>query len=303
MKPSADPSANPKRYLDPLTLAKVRSLELEARQIVEGYLAGMHKSPYHGFSVEFAQHREYVPGDDLRHLDWKVYGRTGRYFLKQYEEETNLILWLMLDISESMQYRSAAVSKYDYACTAAAALAYLILHQQDSVGFATFDNQVRTFLRPSSQPSYLKEIAHRMNIGAAREKTRLGPIFHDLAERLTRRAIVVVLSDLFDEVPDVLAGLQHLRHKRHEVVVLHVMDPAELEFPFQQATLFRGLEEYPDLLTDPRTLRQGYLDEVQKFRTDLQRGCRGQDIDYLLLRTDQNLGVTLSSYLGQRLTR
>jgi uncharacterized protein (DUF58 family) len=303
MKPSADPSANPQRYLDPLILAKVRSLELEARHIVEGYLAGMHKSPYHGFSVEFAQHREYVPGDDLRHLDWKVYGRTGRYFLKQYEEETNLILWLMLDISESMQYRSAAVSKYDYACTAAAALAYLILHQQDSVGFATFDNQVRTFLRPSSQPSYLKEIAHRMNIGPAQEKTRLGPIFHDLAERLTRRAIVVILSDLFDEVPEVLAGLKHLRHKRHEVVVLHVMDPAELEFPFQQATLFRGLEQYPDLLTDPRTLRQGYLNEVQKFLTDLQRGCRGQDIDYVPLRTDHNLGVALSSYLGQRLTR
>src|SRR5437773_6753561 len=149
---------DPHKYLEPLTLAKVRSLELQARLIVEGYLSGMHKSPYHGFSVEFAQHREYVPGDDIKHVDWKVYGRTERYYLKQYEEETNLVCWLLLDISESMQYRSGPVSKYDYACMLAAALAYLILHQQDSVGLATFDNQVRGFLRPASQASHLKEI-------------------------------------------------------------------------------------------------------------------------------------------------
>src|SRR5215475_7334612 len=203
------------QYLDPVALAKVRSLELQARLIVEGYLSGMHKSPYHGFSVEFSQHREYVPGDDLRHLDWKVYGRTGRYYLKQYEEETNLVCWLLLDISESMQYRSGPVSKYDYACMLAAALAYLILHQQDSVGLVTFDDQVRKFLRPSSQPSHLKDMVQIMNQGPAREKTRLAPLFHDLAERIARRALVVILSDLFDDVAELLAGLQHLRYKRH----------------------------------------------------------------------------------------
>ena len=154
------------QYLDPVVLAKVRSLELQARLIVEGYLSGMHKSPYHGFSVEFAQHREYVPGDDIKHIDWKVYGRTGRFYLKQYEEETNLVLWLLLDTSESMRYGSGAVTKYDYACMSAAALAYLTLHQQDSAGLVTFDNQVRTFLRPSSQPSHLKEIVNVMNRGA-----------------------------------------------------------------------------------------------------------------------------------------
>jgi uncharacterized protein (DUF58 family) len=297
------PSETAQRYLDPLTLAKVRSLELQARLIVEGYLSGMHKSPYHGFSVEFAQHREYVPGDDIRHVDWKVYGRTGRYFLKQYEEETNLVCWLLLDISESMQYRSGKESKYDHACLAAAALAYLVLHQQDSVGLVTFDDQVRHFLKPSSQPSHLREMVYLMNQGAAREKTRLAPIFHDLAERINRRAIIVVLSDLFDDPAELLAGLKHLRHKRHEVVIFHVLDPAELEFPFQQATLFRGLEQFPDLLTDPRTLRQGYLNEVQAYLTELQHGCRGQNIDYVQLRTDKNLGVALSSYLGQRLSR
>src|SRR5947208_3449058 len=190
---------DPQKYLDPLTLAKVRSLELQARLVVEGYLSGMHKSPYHGFSVEFAQHRPYVAGDDIKHIDWKVYGRTGRYYLKQYEEETNLVCWLLLDVSESMQYRSRGVSKYDYACMVASSLAYLTLHQQDSVGLVTFDDRVRHFLRPSSQPSHLKEMVRIMNRGAEREKTRLAPIFHDLAERIPRRAIIVVLSDFFDD--------------------------------------------------------------------------------------------------------
>ena len=291
------------KYLDPLTLAKMRGLELQARLIVEGYLSGMHQSPYHGFSVEFAQHREYVPGDDIKHVDWKVWGRTERYFLKQYEEETNLICWLLLDVSESMRYASGPVSKYDYACMVSAALAYLTLHQQDSVGFATFDDQVRHFLRASGHPSRFKEIVQLLNQGPAREKTRLAPIFHDLAERLARRALVVVLSDLFDDVPDLLAGLKHLRHKRHEVLVFHVLDGAELDFPFQEATLFRGLEQYPELLTDPRSLRRGYQEEVRTFITELQRGCREQNIDYVQLRTDADLGVALSGYLAYRLTR
>jgi uncharacterized protein (DUF58 family) len=239
---------DPHKYLDPLVLAKVRSLELQARLVVEGYLSGMHKSPYHGFSVEFAQHREYVPGDDIKHIDWKVYGRTNRFYLKQYEEETNLVLWVLLDVSESMRYGSGEVSKYDYACMTAAAMAYLTLGQQDSVGFVTFDSQVRTFLKPSSQPSHLKEIVAQMNRGCGREKTSLAPIFHDLAERINRRSTVVLISDLFDAPERILAGLKHLRYKRHEVVALHVMDPAEMDFPFQEATLFRGLEQYPDLL-------------------------------------------------------
>jgi uncharacterized protein (DUF58 family) len=291
------------KYLDPLTLAKVGSLELQARLIVEGYLSGMHKSPYHGFSVEFAQHREYVPGDDIKHVDWKVYGRTGRFFLKQYEEETNLALWLLVDVSESMRYASTGVTKFDYAGMGAAALAYLTLQQQDSVALATFDNQLRTVLRPSSQASHLKEIVNILNKAPVREKTRMAPIFHDLAERLTRRSIVVLLSDLFDESEEILAGLQHLRYKRHEVVVLHVMDPAELDFPFQEPTLFRGLEQNPELLTDPRTLRQGYLEQVTKFLTELEEGCRMQNMDYVRLRTDGNLGVVLSAYLAHRLAR
>jgi uncharacterized protein (DUF58 family) len=294
---------DPQRYLDPLTLAKVSGLELQARLIVEGYLSGMHKSPYHGFSVEFAQHREYVPGDDIKHVDWKVYGRTGRFFLKQYEEETNLVCWILLDVSDSMRYGSAGVTKYDYACMAAAALAYLVLHQADSVGFVAFDDRIRKFLKPSSQPSHLKEIVHVMNEGASREKTRMAPLFHDLAERIARRALVFVLSDMFDDVSEVQAGLKHLRHKRHEVVLWHILDPAELSFPFQEATLFKGLEQYPQLLTDPRSLRRGYLQEVQSFVTELEHGCREQNIDYVQMQTDTPLSVALSSYLAHRLSR
>ena len=294
---------DPQKYLDPHALANVRDLELRARLIVEGYLSGMHKSPYHGFSVEFAEHREYVAGDDLKHLDWKVYGRTGRFYLKQYEEETNLTCWLLVDGSESMQYRSGTVSKYDYAGMAASALAYLILSQQDSVGLATYDNQVRQFLRPSSQPSHLKPVVNVLNKGAGRERTHLAPIFHDLAERITRRGIIVILSDFFDEPADILNGLKHLRHKRHEVVLLHVLDRDELEFPFNEATLFRGLEQYPDLLTDPRALRDGYLAQLNGFVDELKRGCRDQNIDYVQLPTDKPLGLALSTYLAHRLAR
>lgn len=295
----------PQKYLDPQTLAKLHGLELRARAIVEGYVAGMHRSPYHGFSVEFAEHREYVPGDDLRYVDWKVFGKTDKVYLKQYEEETNLLLYLLLDISESMQYKSdaAALSKLEYAQCFAAALSYLTLHQQDSVGLVTFDQEIRTLLRPSGNPSHLKQLLHVMEDVRAERKTNTGPIFHDLAERLKKRGIVVILSDLFDDVPAMLAGLQHFRHCRHEVVVFQVLDPAELDFPFEQATLFKGLESWPDILSNPRALRKAYLDEFTAFTRQVQQGCRAQRADYVMLRTDQPLDVALSSYLSSRLTR
>jgi len=269
--------------------------------VVEGYLSGQHRSPYHGFSVEFAQHRQYVPGDDIKHIDWKVYGRTGRYYLKQFEEETNLVCWLLMDRSESMRYSSGPVSKYDYGCMTAAALSYLILHQQDSVGLVTFDDQVRSFLPPSGQMSYLKQIIRTLNEGPMREKTGFAPIFHSLAERIAKRALIVVLSDLFDEVADLIAGLKHMRHNRHEVVLFHILDRAEVEFPFQEATLFRGLERSANLLTDPRSVRSSYIHEMEAFLTELRRSCSSQNIDYVQLLTDASLGVALSSYLSHRM--
>jgi uncharacterized protein (DUF58 family) len=299
------PVENNLKFLDPRTLAKLQGLELRARSIVEGYVSGVHRSPYHGFSIEFAEHREYAQGDDLRYVDWKVFGKTDKFYLKQYEEETNLVSHMLIDTSESMRYRSAdaPLSKLEYAQCVAASLSYLILQQQDSVGLVTFDSEVRALINASANPSHLKQLLYVMENTRPQRKTRTGPIFHDLAERLKRRGLVLILSDLFDDVPSMIAGLKHFRHRRHEVVVFHVLDPAELDFPFRQTTLFRGMEELPDVLTDPRALRGAYLDEFGKFLQSVRKGCRAERIDYVLLRTDQSLEVALSSYLASRMNR
>ena len=293
---------NSPNYLDPKVLARLEGLQLRARLIVEGYVSGVHRSPYHGFSIEFAEHREYAPGDDLRYLDWKVFGRTDKYYLKQFEEETNLVCHLLLDTSESMLYRSstAAMSKLEYARCAAAALAYLILQQQDSVGLVTFDEQIRSFVRAASNPSHIKQLLHVVEESVPQRKTATGTIFHDLAERFRKRGIVVILSDLFDDVDTMMAGLKHFRHRRHEVILMHVLDPAELDFPFQQTTLFRGLEQLPEVLVDPQALRKAYLEEFGGFVRQIKQGCRMHRIDYVPMRTDQSLEVALSSYLASR---
>ena len=291
--------------LKPETLARLQGLELRARRIVEGYVAGLHRSPYRGFSNEFAEHREYAPGDDLRYVDWKVFGKSDRFFLKQFEEETNLLCFLLLDTSESMQYRGphAAMSKFEYAQCAAAALAYLVLHQRDAVGLVTFDQEIRQLIRPSSNPTQLKQLLHVMEDSTADRKTRTGPIFHDLAERLGRRGVVVIISDLFDDVESMLAGLKHLRHRRHDVVVLHVLDPAEIDFPFQQITMFKGLEALGEVVTEPRSVQAAYQREIQSFVKRIRAGCRAQQIDYVTIRTDQPLDAVLRAFLAARKKR
>jgi len=296
---------NFQQYLDPKVLAKIKGLQLRARMIVEGYVSGVHRSPYQGFSIEFAEHREYSPGDDLRYVDWKVFGRTDKVYLKQFEEETNQICYLLLDTSQSMLYRSddAPMSKLEYAQSAAAALCYLVLHQQDSAGLVTFDREVRAVVRPSSNPSHLKQLLHAIGESVPASKTDTGPIFHDLAERFKKRGIVVILSDLFDDVDSMMAGLKHFRHRRHDVIILHVLDPAELDFKFQRLTLFRGLEDLPHVLVDPVALRRAYLREFDQFVRRLRKGCRMHRIDYVEMRTDQSLELALSSYLSTRMTR
>ena len=295
---------NYQKYLDPQTLASLEGLDLQARLVVEGYVAGMHKSPYHGFSVEFAEHREYVPGDDVRHVDWKVWSKTDKFYLKQYEEETNLLLYLLLDTSESMGYASAKnLSKLKYAQILAASLAYMVLQQQDSVGLATFDDGVRRFLKPSGQASHLKDVVQVLDATPARSKSDMGGVFHDLAERFRKRGVVAILSDFFDDVPRALAGLKHFRHRRHEVVVFHVLDPAELEFPFRDTTLFKGMEGLPDILTEPHALRRAYQEELGTFLDAMKKGCRMIDIDYVPIRTDQPLDAALTAYLAARADR
>jgi uncharacterized protein (DUF58 family) len=291
--------------LDPRTLAKLKGLHLRARHIVEGYVSGLHRSPYHGFSIEFAEHREYAPGDDLRYVDWKVFGRTDKFYLKQYEDETNLLCYLVLDVSESMTYRSspAALSKLEYAQALAASVAWLVLEQQDAAGLVTFDSQIRTLLRPASNTSHLKQMIQVMETATPGKKTAAGPIFHELAERLKKRGVVMIFSDFFDNVNSLLAGLKHFHHRRHDVVLLHVLDPAELDFPFQRPTQFQGLEEFPDVMTDPQSLRRAYLKELGIFQQKLREGCRTMNMDYELMRTDRPLDAALRSFLAGRMAR
>ncbi len=291
-----------KRYLDPETLNKLKGLELKARMIVEGYVSGMHKSPYHGFSVEFAEHREYVPGDDLRYVDWKVFGKSDRIYLKQYDEETNFVCHLLVDTSESMAYKSdqAMFSKLEYAQHVAAALAYLIIHQQDSVGLATFDNTVSQFLRPASTAAQLRLICHTLELSPTKGESAIGPIFHDLAERIKRRGLVVILSDFFDDPETLMMGLKHFWHRRHDVILLQVIDPAEQDFTFVDPTLFRGLENLGEQLTEPRALRKAYQREFEAFLKTIRSGARDLHMDYVFLRTDQPLEVALHEFLSRR---
>jgi uncharacterized protein (DUF58 family) len=290
------------KFLDPKVLNKITRLDLKARHIVEGFMGGMHKSPYHGFSVEFAEHREYAPGDDLKHLDWKVFGRTDRLFIKEYELETNLRSHILLDTSESMDYGSKETTKLELASHIAASMAYLVLRQQDSVGMVCFDKEVKSFIPTSSSMGHLRPILGTLAQASAQNKTDLGTVLNALAERIQRRGLIILISDLFDKPEAILKSLQHFSHKRHDVIVFHVLDEYELTFPFERMTLFEGLEEYPKLLIDPRSLRKAYLEEVNKFCEELRKGCVKQMIDYVRISTDQDLDVELTKYLASRLS-
>jgi len=265
-------------------------------------VTGLHKSPYHGFSVEFAEHREYTPGDDLKHLDWKVFGRTDRYYIKEYEEETNLAAYAVVDASESMSYRSASApcSKLEYAKMIAAALMYLILNQRDSVGLVTFDREVRDFIAPSAHASHMKILLDRLAKTEARGETGLGTIFHGLAERIRRKGLVIIVSDLLGDPDELLFGLRHLRHRKHEVILFHVLDRAELTFPFETMLKLEGLEAPREELVDPIAIRKSYLDELGRYLEALKRGCRTNKIDYVAMDTSEPLDVALTGYLATR---
>ena len=288
--------------IDPRTLAKIQGLRLRARHIVEGYVAGSHRSPFRGFSIEFAEHRKYAPGDDLRYVDWKVFGKSDKVYLKQYEDETNLQCYLVLDQSESMTYQSqsVALSKLEYAKCLAAALGWLVLQQLDAVGLATFDSQLRTIIRPAGNPAHLDELLQGLESVVPGKKTAAGPIFHELAQRLARRGVVIVLSDCFDDLPSLAAGLKHFRHRRHDVLLLHVLDPAELEFPFGETIEFQGLEGQATTAANAPAIRAAYLREFHAFRDTLEKTCRREQIGYFLIRTDQPLDAALSTILNAK---
>jgi uncharacterized protein (DUF58 family) len=293
-----------RRFLDPKVLNRIARLEVRARTVVEGFISGLHKSPYQGYSVEFATHREYVPGDEMKHIDWKVWARADRYYVKQYEEETNLRSTLLVDCSRSMRYgeggRDGRMSKFDYGATVAASLAYLLQQQQDAVGLVTFDTQVRQSLPPSSHPSHLKLLLHELARTEPDRRTDVSDVFHRLAEQLTRRGLVVLISDLLVDLEALRQTLQHFRHKRHEVILFHVMHEDELEFPFQDNTLFRGLEIEREVLTEPRALRRAYLESLEAYLERVRRLAAKGGVDYVLMSTADPLDAALASYLAFR---
>jgi uncharacterized protein (DUF58 family) len=296
--------SSPSVHFDPSSLAKYGHLTLVARDLVEGFLSGVHKSPYKGFSVEFAEHRQYYPGDEIRHIDWRVYGKTDRYYIKEYEEETNLKAYLLVDASGSMAYQGGRLSKFQYAQYIAASLAYLMLHQRDAVGLATLDTRIRHLIAPRANAKHLLRLLHTLEQTRPGGETSMAPLWHELAVQLKRRGLIIILSDCFDQVDPLLRALRHFRHQRHEVLLFHILAPEEIEFPFKKWTQFRNLEVTGNkLLVDPQQLRKEYLRNFQSFCNQLRDQAGRMQIDYHLLRTDQPVDRALGIYLTKRQTR
>jgi len=305
-------SISPLKYLDPVIISRLKNMELRARLVVEGFITGLHKSPYHGFSVEFAEHRLYNPGDALRHVDWKVYAKTDRYYVKQYEEETNLQHYILLDTSASMQYRHAGqLSKLQYSTYLAAALHFLMIQQRDATGLLSFDSKIRTFLRPQSTMRYLREILlqlERLERTVSSESyTGTAHALHEVAERVPRRSLIVVISDLMDNddsQEQIVRALRHLRHKGHEVLIFRILEKeteALLNLP-NRPMILRDMESGAELSINPSVLRESYIKKMNALSDTLKRQCRKHSIDYIELDTEVTYDKALLAYLNKRKT-
>lgn len=290
-----------KRFLPPEAVKRVARLELRARHIVEGFLSGSHRSPYFGQSVEFVQHRQYVPGDDVRHVDWKVWARQDRLVIKQYEEDTNLRCTLLVDSSESMNYGQGENTKFEYASTLAACLALLVLRQQDAVGSVMFDNKIRSRVPMRTSQRHLSDILLSLENTKPQEKTELDRVFKDVVQSIPRRGLMVLISDLLGAEESALRGIDTLRKAGHDVMVLHVMHDDELDFPFSDPTRFEGLESTDHLTCNPRALREGYMEALEKFLDRVRRSCAASKSDYVLVRTSDAPDAVLSKMLNERM--
>jgi uncharacterized protein (DUF58 family) len=291
------------RFLDPAIIARLGTLELRARTIVEGFLSGLHRSPLRGFSVEFAEYRQYFPGDALSTIDWKVYARTDRYVVKKFEEETNLKGYLLLDVSASMAYGSDSLSKLQYGSVLAASLAYLMQAQRDAAGLVTFDATIRTFVPPGLRAGHLNAILHALDSQQPERATDSAPPLNQLADALTKRGLVILISDLFDDPARVVKGLKHFRHRGCDVLVFHVLDRAELTFPFDRPVRFKDLEDATEVVTNPARVRQSYLAALNAFIETYRRELGAAGIDYQVIDTSQPLDKALLTYLSTRSRR
>ena len=288
------------RYLDPAIVARLGTIDLKARTIVEGFMTGLHRSPYKGFSVEFAEYRQYLPGDDLATLDWKVFARSDKHFVKKYEGETNLACHLLIDVSRSMGYGSGEITKLQYASYLTGALAYLMHRQRDSFGLIAFDDSISALLPASARSGHLRMVLlalERLKIGGA---TNVSKPLHDLAAAVRKRGMVVLVSDLLDEPSSVLDGLKHFRYRGTDVIVFHILDPYELKFPFEQAARFRDMETQEEVMAVPGSVRADYIEKMQSLIAYYKRELGLAGIDYCLLETSQPLELGLMSYLMTR---
>ncbi len=299
MRPKAGDSRN---FFDPKVLSELRGLEVRARRIMEGLVAGLHKSPFQGFSVEFAEHREYSPGDDIRHIDWRVFGRTDRHYVRTYEQETNFDCYLVVDCSESMQFiaDNGALSKFEYAQMVAIAVGWLVVRQRDSAGLAVFDRSVTDMVPPSNAPAHVHRLVEVLGSVRTDQPSGIGASLHELTRRLSRRSVVFVLSDLFEEHEALRLGLKNLRHAGHDVSLLQIVDDAEADFPFDQPTLFRGMESTADHAVDPRLLAKAYREEFEAHQRQLQSTCQRLGIDHTLARSSEPINVTITRCLRTR---
>ncbi len=288
------------RYLDPEILSQVGTLDVVARQVVEGVRIGLHRSPARGISSEFTAYRQFVSGDEIRHVDWKAYARCDRYYIKLFEAETNFVSNMLLDSSESMTYGSGSISKLEYAKYLAASLSYLVVDQGDSAGVGVFDGELQSYIAPKSSLRILNDISDEMEKATPRPRTNVGAILHDFAHRMSRRGFVMLFSDLFDNTDEFIKGLNHLRFRGHNVILFHVMDPYEIEFPLTGMWRFVGLEGEGDLITQPARVRANYLKELQKFVREIRTACTKAQVDYVLVNTREPVEQVLSSYLLQR---
>ncbi|QDT66775.1 DUF58 domain-containing protein [Calycomorphotria hydatis] len=285
-------------------IGKFANLQVLAKQVVEGFCSGLHKSPHKGFSVEFKEHRQYVPGDEIRSIDWKLFGKTDRLYIREYEDETNLRCTVLLDSSGSMAYsgsRSEGQSKHDYAVRLAACLGYIMLQQQDSVGLVTFDKKVRRYIPPRAQPKHLKAIVAELQSQSPKHETELADVFHEMVGKLHRRGLLIIISDLFGDVDQLLKALAHLRHANHEILIFQIFDPDELDFPFRQWTQFDSLEvSNVRHLVDPSQIRQAYIKKLKEYREQLIKGCHRHRISLVPMTTDQPYADSLAAYLAYR---
>ncbi len=298
----SQPPRDAQKYLLPEVVSRIRNIDLIARFIVEGFLVGLHKSPFHGFSVEFSEHRQYMPGDNIRDIDWKVYGRTDRYYIKQYEEETNLKANILLDVSGSMAYTSHQVTKLQYAVYVAAALSYLMLKQRDAVGLALFSDKIERYLPPKSTNSYIKYLLNALEEAQpSSSPTAVSQTLHTLAEKIKRPGLIILLTEfLYEDADKILEGLRHFRYYNHEVIVFNILDPNDRFFAFTDEATFVDMETNEELKTQPYLIRESYRELVESFYEKLKTECRNMQVDFQNIFTTESFDKALLRYLIKR---